>query len=181
MPLVQAKPEPKTPTGLFTKSTFEKVVHPGMSPFDVTNELVIICETGEGAITLNLRNIDKVRGSMIHIHNVGDNDVTITPFSNDTILGMSQLIVPENGAVMLYAPIYAVDDWKFFQAHRLIIDTTDVSDPPTDAELDSAFGTPANLGEGYMRLIDDNSGDADVWLVATNDTSWWYVGLTKAV
>jgi hypothetical protein len=37
-----------------------------------------------------------------------------------------------------------------------------VSSPPTDAELDTAFGTPAAVGEGFVALLDDNNA-------ATND------------
>ena len=57
----------------------------------------------------------------------------------------------------------------------------DVSSPPTDAELDAAFDTPANLGRGFLATVDDNSGDTDVWIVWTTDASWFYVQGTKAV
>lgn len=56
-----------------------------------------------------------------------------------------------------------------------------VSNPPTDAQLDTAFGQPADLRWGFMGLVDDNDADATVWLVATNGTSWWYEQLTKAL
>lgn len=63
------------------------------------------------------------------------------------------------------------------------IDTSDanVSSPPTDAELDSEFGTPAAVGNGFVALLDDNGADTNVYLVASNGTSWWYTALTKAV
>lgn len=64
---------------------------------------------------------------------------------------------------------------------RTVVSTDDVSDPPTDAELDSAFGTPASLGEGFVGVVDDNSGDTDVWLCWTSDGSWYYSKGTKAV
>lgn len=56
-----------------------------------------------------------------------------------------------------------------------------VSSPPTDAELDSAFGTPATLGRGFIGTVDDNDGDATMWLCVTSDASWYYVATTKAV
>jgi hypothetical protein len=56
-----------------------------------------------------------------------------------------------------------------------------VSNPPTDAELDAEFGTPATVGNGFLVFIDDAGGDAAEWLVFSNGTSWWYVALTKAV
>jgi len=60
-------------------------------------------------------------------------------------------------------------------------DVSNVSNPPTDAELDAAFDTPANLGRGFVATVDDASGDTDVWLVWTTDASWFYVKGTKAV
>lgn len=59
---------------------------------------------------------------------------------------------------------------------------SNVSDPPTDAELDSIFGTPASLGRGFIGLIDDNSAEVsgDIWLCVTTDNSWFYLSMTKA-
>ncbi len=62
----------------------------------------------------------------------------------------------------------------------LALDTGNVSNPPTDAELDGLFGTPATVGAGFTRLIDDNGADSAVYLVASNGTSWWYTAMTKA-
>ena len=63
--------------------------------------------------------------------------------------------------------------------------TANVSDPPTDAELDSAFGSPSTLGSGFIGLVDDNDAgaDGDVWLCATTGTDgeWFYLSMTKAV
>ena len=57
-----------------------------------------------------------------------------------------------------------------------------VSNPPTDAELDSAFGTPAVLGRGFIGLVDDNDDDTLSWLAWTSDASWYYAPVgTKAV
>lgn len=58
--------------------------------------------------------------------------------------------------------------------------TANVSNPPTDAELDSALGTPAAVGAGYQCLLDDGGADTNVYLVVSNGTSWWYTALTKA-
>jgi hypothetical protein len=56
----------------------------------------------------------------------------------------------------------------------------DVAGPPTDAQLDTAFGTPATLGAGYIGILDDNSADADVYICFTNDISWWHIKGIKA-
>jgi len=56
-------------------------------------------------------------------------------------------------------------------------DTSNVSDPPTDANLDAAFGTPATLGGGFIGIVDDlgNEAAGDVWLVFTTATKWWII------
>lgn len=58
--------------------------------------------------------------------------------------------------------------------------TNDVSNPPTDAELDSAIGTPATVGAGYTALLDDNGAGSNVYYVASDGTNWWYTAMTKA-
>ena len=55
-----------------------------------------------------------------------------------------------------------------------------VSSPPTDAELDAAFGEPATLGRGFVATVDDNDGDTTFWLVMTSDASWYHVQMTKS-
>lgn len=61
------------------------------------------------------------------------------------------------------------------------VDTTNVSNPPTDAELDAAFGTPATVGAGFTAYIDDNNADTNFYQVVSNGTSWWVFTGTKAV
>ena len=57
----------------------------------------------------------------------------------------------------------------------------DFSSPPTDAELDSAFGTPATVGRGFIATIVDADGDTAGWTVWASDASWYYIAGTKAV
>jgi hypothetical protein len=59
--------------------------------------------------------------------------------------------------------------------------TDDVSDPPTDAELDAAIGTPATVGAGFIAIMDDNGAGAALYIVASDGTNWWHAALTKAV
>lgn len=63
----------------------------------------------------------------------------------------------------------------------LRVSAADVSDPPTDAELDAALGEPSVLGGGFRALVDDGGAGADVWLVWTDGVSWFYVQGTAAV
>lgn len=61
------------------------------------------------------------------------------------------------------------------------ISEANVSNPPTDAQLDSAFGAPANISEGMLKWIDDNGAATAVWGAVPINGAWWYWSLTKAV
>lgn len=56
----------------------------------------------------------------------------------------------------------------------------DVSNPPTDAELDSAIGTPASVGAGFIALLNDNNAGANEYLVWSDGSAWWTVAGVKA-
>jgi hypothetical protein len=55
-----------------------------------------------------------------------------------------------------------------------------VGNPPTDAELDAASGTPAEVGAGFVRLIDDSAAGAAFYLVASDGANWWVFTGVKA-
>lgn len=69
----------------------------------------------------------------------------------------------------------------YVHAARLPVSTYSVSNPPTDAELDAAYGTPAAVGSGFTSILDDNGAGSDVYTVASDGTNWWYTPLTKAL
>lgn len=59
--------------------------------------------------------------------------------------------------------------------------TDNVNDTiPTDAELDTAFGTPATVGRGFIGTIDDASGETNAYLAFASDNSWFVLKFTKA-
>ena len=58
--------------------------------------------------------------------------------------------------------------------------TTNVSSPPTASELSTNLGAPSTANRGKLWLLDDGGADANVYLVASNGTSWWYAAMTKA-
>lgn len=60
------------------------------------------------------------------------------------------------------------------------VDITNFSNPPTDAELDSAFGTPATVGAGWRKSINDNNGGANFYEVQSDGTNWWITTWTMA-
>jgi hypothetical protein len=67
--------------------------------------------------------------------------------------------------------------------YKLVTETiylTDVSNPPTDAELDAAFGTPATVGKRSF-YIDDAGGGTNFYKIISDGTSWWIFTGTKAL
>lgn len=68
--------------------------------------------------------------------------------------------------------------------YRLVNETIlthDVSNPPTDAELDNLFGTPASAGKGFYRYINDNGAGSNFYKVVSDSTNWWVFTGTKAL
>lgn len=93
------------------------------------------------------------------------------------------LDTPAAGYWQLYALARGLeykDDAGAVRRVGIATSDADTANPPSDADLDTAFGQPADAGDGFLALLDDASGDANVYLVASNGTSWWYVALTKA-
>lgn len=64
---------------------------------------------------------------------------------------------------------------------NLPVDVSDVSAPPTDAQLDTAFGAPATVGTGFVAVNDDAGAGTASTLVWTNGTAWFTVAGTKAL
>jgi hypothetical protein len=60
------------------------------------------------------------------------------------------------------------------------ISIANVSNPPTDAELDSIFGNPVLIGN-FVGIVNDNGSNIDVWLCVSTGLNWFYENLTKAV
>lgn len=99
----------------------------------------------------------------------------------------SWLLQPELGTALRYGnnildvesgnlQVIATAGIRTKQAVDDVHDTT-----PTDAQLDSAFGTPATLGRGFIGTIDDADGDTNFYLCITSDASWYWVKMTKGL
>ena len=56
-----------------------------------------------------------------------------------------------------------------------------VSNPPTDAQLDTAFGVPTTLPDPFLAIVDDAGAGITVWLCVATNSAWYYEQLTKAV
>lgn len=65
---------------------------------------------------------------------------------------------------------------------RTIVATDNIStaSTPTDAELDTAFGTPATVGSGFVGILDDNDAGTDVHICFTDGSAWFFVQGTLA-
>jgi len=55
--------------------------------------------------------------------------------------------------------------------------TSDVSNPPTEAEIEALAGLP-DFGNTF--IIEDDT-DGFVWLVSSGANAYWYIGLTEAI
>jgi len=63
---------------------------------------------------------------------------------------------------------------------RTKISVANVSNPPTDAELDTAFGTPATVGDGFIAVIDDANAHTRFWMVFALGGAWAVEEFAKA-
>lgn len=59
--------------------------------------------------------------------------------------------------------------------------TATVGSPPTKAQLDSIFGSPATLGSGFIGMVDSGGAQTDVYLCVTTPANWFYIKLNKAL
>ena len=93
-------------------------------------------------------------------------------------------VLLQNGATsFLNADIVDIRDVTAARKSTVVVAVTtdDVSNPPTDAELDTAFGTPAALGAGFVGLVNDGGADTTVWLAMSTGAKWFYASMTEAV
>lgn len=72
---------------------------------------------------------------------------------------------------------------KFTDGVSTKYSTANVSNPPTDAELDAAFGQPTTVPAGFTAVIDDNGAGTTYWFISTsgNAGEWFYQLMTLAV
>jgi hypothetical protein len=85
-------------------------------------------------------------------------------------MGDNYVEVNANGVLKLYGDAQTSIQYK----------TNNVSNPPTDAELDTVYGVPSTHPAGFTSLLNDNGGGTDVYLVTTDSVNWYYTTLTKA-
>lgn len=59
--------------------------------------------------------------------------------------------------------------------------TANTGNPPTDSDLDTAFGAPNTLGVGFQAIVNDNGAGTNVYLVQAVGSAWFIQALTLAV
>lgn len=64
----------------------------------------------------------------------------------------------------------------YFSGNRV---GTSVTDPPTAAQLATAFGMAATACSGFVGVLDNNGAGTTVYLGISNGLTWWYVTATK--
>lgn len=63
---------------------------------------------------------------------------------------------------------------------RTKVSTANTANPPTKAELTSAFGAPGTVGTGFVGILDDNGGHTNEYICWSDGTEWFYATGTKA-
>lgn len=61
------------------------------------------------------------------------------------------------------------------------VSIANTDNPPTDAQLDSAFGAPATVGKGFIGIVNDNNGGTNEYLCWSDGTNWFYATGVKAL
>ena len=93
--------------------------------------------------------------------------VVVSATGGDTNIDL-QLLAKGTGSIDA-----STDGIRTIQSVNNVNDTT-----PTNAELDTAFGTAT--GRGFIGTIDDNDADAIGYIVWSTDASWFWIIGTKA-
>jgi hypothetical protein len=129
-----------------------------------------------------------VDGAIIRIYTAADHDTTIGNYQirtneDDLLIGpvtdTNALIY--NGGSTRFEFTSGSGPVLFSNGLRVKHAVTNVASPPTDANLDTAFGTPAAVGSGFVATLDDNAAGTAMYLVASDGTNWWHSLMTKAV
>jgi|WetSurSiteA1Bulk_404760.scaffolds.fasta_scaffold00434_16 hypothetical protein len=71
------------------------------------------------------------------------------------------------------------DATPMFDNLILDLDSAELSDPPTDAELSGAFGS--SMPQGFIGFIQDATSAAKVYLVFSDGTNYFYLEMAQAL
>ncbi len=141
---------------------------------DGTKELTGAWNAGAFTITVQEDIISDISGTDGYINSLDASDVERVRFDTN---GDSWLI----GGNMGFGTNAPTVMGHFVGDMIQDVHTDNVSNPPTDAELDAIFGTAVVVGSGFNAYIDDAAGGANFYHVASDGTNWFYSEYTKAV
>lgn len=73
------------------------------------------------------------------------------------------------------------DTTPIFSALQLDVDDAAVTDPPTDAELDALYTSPAAVGSGWHKFLNNTNSGGDTYLILSDGSNWYTLQFTLAV
>jgi len=76
---------------------------------------------------------------------------------------------------------FSSDAVPIFHRLGLNIAVSDISHPPTDAQLDSIFTSPSAFGNGKFSFLKDTQSAGDMYLVMAYEGVWYTARLTEAI
>jgi len=164
--------------GVWHQAVFTWKVSTDVSELYLDGELVATGTCGGGAPTLHA-NLGVGYPSTVGVGNdlnglVGEFATFNTVWTATEVAALYALHRPLVDAGALKCPVY---DGRWV---KLPVSTANVSSPPTEAELNLAFGDAGTHYEGFTALVDDNGAGTTVWKVFTTGGYWWYEELTQA-
>lgn len=126
----------------------------------------------------------KVPGEDLTYVRVVQGDVAITTARARNLAGIPE--VPANAGLPVWIAQTINGEWiirepRDARQRPIPVSTANVSTPPTAAQLSSAFGTPANLGDGFIGLVDDAGTGTAFYVCFTVGGVWAYEQLSIAV
>lgn len=106
---------------------------------------------------------------------------TVRPLQIYTGSNSDQILLSTDGNVSMSGKLSVTNELSTSKQITWVVDEINVSNPPTDAQLDTAYGSPATVGDGWTTYINDNGDGNDFYQVASDGTNWWISTFTKAV
>jgi hypothetical protein len=106
---------------------------------------------------------------------------TFTPqyeYSNSTALGYDAEPTASNQVVLGNTSVTTVKTSGNYQQK---VWTNNVSNPPTDAELDAIWTSPEAVGTGWTAYLNDNGDGLDFYTIVSDGTNWWVFTGVKAL
>lgn len=129
-------------------------------------------------------------GTAYPMHWTGSNIAPPTATDDETStphawgVGSLWLMRVSDGAAFdaVYMCLDATENAAVWRSLGTVYSDANVSNPPTDAELDTVFdATPAEVWAGFTALVDDSGVGTNVYWVTSNGTSWYHLQMTQAV